>query len=158
MFWTGRTISRELRGLGVNLQRHREQSTTDGGFYFQKVQGLLCNCGTVKGIAEHGPFDSHSRAQIRFNIYRTGTLFKPLDPDLTATNLKLRDPITNVHPQSDGCDQTERRGISLLIRAVQQKINGPRPSLPTHLTSDGSAAHSRRPARRSSQFRPARAP
>jgi hypothetical protein len=32
MFWTGRTISRELRGLGVNLQRHREQFTTDGGF------------------------------------------------------------------------------------------------------------------------------
>jgi hypothetical protein len=79
MFWTGRTISRELRGLGVNLQRHREQSTTDGGFYFQKVQGLLCNCGTVKGIAEHGPFDSHSRAQIRFNIYRTGTRPEPSD-------------------------------------------------------------------------------
>jgi hypothetical protein len=78
------SISGNARGLGVNCPRHSEQRSLDGGFYFQKVQGLLCNCGTVKGIAEHGPFDSHSRAQIRFGQYRTGTRPERLDQRSTV--------------------------------------------------------------------------
>jgi len=70
------------------------------------------------------PLDRKLSAQIRWCYKWTGTRSEPSDPDLTATNLKLRDPIPNVHPQSDGCDQTERRGTLPLISAVHPKING----------------------------------